>query len=136
MSEPLRHKFQNKVEELEIGDFDGPEEYFYALGQFVVYVFEKIGGAHNFRKEFCYLTCPVVHCDAKRLNKRNVHFLGNIDKILKIEDDKINKILALIFDWNLRGKIENINLRMCEVAFYDGIYEENVLLNYEKSSKL
>jgi hypothetical protein len=128
MSEKLKETVEQRILINKDEDFKLPEEYFYALAQIIVYVFERLGGADNHRKEFSYLTCPNVPCDAIRLNNRATHFLENVPKILEINDDNVNRTFRMIFSWNKNGRNSNINLRMCEEAFYDGIYEENIFL--------
>jgi hypothetical protein len=128
MSEKLKRIVRQRIEDNLYSEFNNPEEYFYCLGQILVYVFEKLGGADNYRKEFCYLTCPNVPCDALRLNRRAIHFLENLPKLMVINDDSVNKALRMIFSWHYTGRNENVNLKISEVAFYDGIYEENILL--------
>lgn len=131
MSERLKQSVRQRIFENIYEDFKNPEEYFYTLGQIIVYVFEKLGGADNYRKEFCYLTCPNVPCNALRLNNRAVHFLSNVPKILDINDEYVGKAFKMIFSWNNDGRNDKINLKMCEEAFYDGIYEDNIFLRLD-----
>ena len=124
----LGKNLREKINGRENVQFDNSEEYYYALGQIVVYIFEKLGGADIYRREFSYLTCPTIPYDALRISRRVVHFLENLPRLINIEDKDAGRAIGMIFAWNSEGKNENINFKRCEEAFYDGVYEENVLL--------
>ncbi|MBB6216018.1 hypothetical protein HNQ80_002109 [Anaerosolibacter carboniphilus] len=99
-----------------------PEVYYFALGRVLKWVFAEIGGIDRHRNEFNYLTNPYMPADIRTLSIRIVTFLKKSKLHSKIQNRELISMIHLILS---REKIldqVNASLRLCENAFYAGLY--------------
>lgn len=103
-------------------------EYFYILGQILSAIFIKIGGFDMFRKEYNYLTNPYISRSIFELRKRILRFLKNSSLLVNMDNEVFKAIYNLLFIREVGSNSNNI--RNIEDAFYEGLYAENIIIEY------
>ncbi len=118
----------NRIKESADYRLNNPEEFYYLLGQFVIYVFHCLGGANKFKREINYLTNPSQPQTISRLGQRNIDFLKNYPNLVKIKTDLAANVYRLLIDNQTAFIHDSLAEGPCSEAFYQGLYEDNFLL--------
>jgi len=125
--ESIKINYKEKLK-LSCITFDSEEEYFFILGQFIAYVFKLLGGTHKYNSEFNYLTNPYIPKNMYGLGNRNIRFLKNINKKIKIKPYNIYK--ALLNNSHKFIKYD-LNEKKCSDSFFHGLHSKNLFEDAE-----
>ena len=104
-------------------------EYYYVLGQFVMYIFHSLGDLNKYKKEINHLSNPIVTQSMYLLAKRNLRFVENYPKLIKQKNSFIEIVYETILNQKDKFVTPFINEKLCSDAFYKGLYEDNFLVN-------
>ena len=109
-------------------------EFYFILGQLVMYIFSKRGGVDCFRSEINYLTNPYMEQSIGKLGQRSLRFVGFLPRLLptapsfiKVIQRKLRTEHGLLHDYTCG--------ETCQVAFYAGIYADNIMILFEDGIK-
>jgi len=108
--------------------FDSAEQYFFTLGQFLIYAFTQLGGVHKFNKEFNYLTNPYLPQDVQQLAIRIVRFLSKLPADIVCNSKATSNILNSLIQCKDQFCNNPMNLSTCTEAFFEGLHSENIFL--------
>jgi hypothetical protein len=108
--------------------FDGEEEYFFILGQFLMYVFSLLGGIHKYSKEFSYLTNPYLPQDVQQLGIRIVRFISKLPiQVFHTNKPPRGIVQSLIKSGELYLYL-TVDIFNCTEALFEGIHSENLFI--------
>jgi hypothetical protein len=95
-------KSQNNIdtlcESLNYLSISDSSEYYFVLGQFVMYIFYSLGDVNNYKREINYLTNPVVKQSIYNLAKRNLRFIKNYPKLIKQKNSFIELVYEVLIE--------------------------------------
>lgn len=126
--EKLRNKYQQRMTNSALEEFDNAEEFFYTMGQLLIFAFHQLGGVHKFNREFNYLTNPYLPVDIQQLGQRIIRFLS------KLPADQIIPESAAFYSLQSLKKSGSkychgcVNLNSCSDAFYEGLHQNNLFI--------
>ncbi|MFZ5968494.1 MAG: hypothetical protein ACOYVK_15175 [Bacillota bacterium] len=122
----IRHKFKTKLMTSSDISFDSAEEFYYILGQFLVYVFQLLGGADKYKKEFNFLTNPYLPLGIQDICTRIIAFLKRLPHDVLYQNSGTIEVYEAFIFHEISYTKNPINQNTCTQAFYQGIHEENV----------
>lgn len=121
LQEKLEVIFRNDTSVL----FNEPDVYYFALGYVLKSVFAELGGTDQYRNEFNYLTNPYIPADIQTLSNRILMFFTKIKLHSKIQNEELINFIDILLSAETFLSRTNKKLRICETAFYAGLYSEN-----------
>lgn len=122
----IKNKLYQKYSSEHIFIFSDAEEYFFILGQFLVYSFSCLGGIHKYRREFNYLTDPQLPKDVQQLGIRIIRFITKLPKDIINSNQYICNISQALVDNSNYYCHSNIDIACCTDAFFEGVHSKNI----------
>lgn len=110
--------------------FDSQEEYFFVLGQFLIYAFSRLGGIHKYRKEFNYLTNPYLPQNVQQLGIRVVRFITKLPKQLTGGNDAASFTAQALIKYSQVYCHAAVDILSCTEAFFEGIHSNNLFTEF------
>lgn len=120
-------KFADIINNKEKDSFERQEDYYFALGQFLIWTFTKLGGTDKYRREFTYLTNPTLNADIQVKARRVLSFLHHVPKLIDMDNGPVMKIYSMLLSGKNRHVESCTDRAKCEDAFYDGLYDDNII---------
>lgn len=129
-------KSQNNIdtlcESLKYLSISDSSEYYFVLGQFVMYIFYSLGNVNNYNREINYLTNPVVKQSIYNLAKRNLRFIKNYSILIKQKNSFVELVYEVLIQKSQKYITPLVDTSKCEQSFYEGIYAPNFLIDCAK----
>lgn len=122
--------FLKQLSESQAICINSSEQFFFILGQFIIYLFYCLGGVDQYKNEINYLTNPYLPKSIFELGQRNIKFISHFPKLLKSPSKPINKVYNALMDSYSVYNNPTINESSCSSAFYEGLYGNNLLIKY------
>lgn len=118
----------SKLKEGHEVSFGSPEEFYYVLGQFLIYVFSQLGGIHKYQKEFNYLTNPYLPRDVRQLGSRVIRFFTRLPVQFLQADSLIAHTCRCLIEKSHYYQTKDIDIPSCTEAFFEGIHCDNMFI--------
>lgn len=107
--------------------FSSPEEYYFLLGQCLVYVFTQLGGVHKYKKEFNYLTNPYLPQDVHQLGIRILRFLSKLPASFLNDNPVVSHIIRSLINKKQQYCDIHVNPSTCSDALFEGLHSDNII---------
>ena len=129
-------KSQNNIdalcESLNYLSISDSSEYYFVLGQFVMYIFHSLGDVNEYKREINYLINPTAEQSIYILGKRNLKFIKNYPKLVKQKNSFVELVYEVLLQKGHKYITPLINKQKCQQSFYEGIYSSNFLIDCAK----
>lgn len=126
----IKEGFVKKLETEEVIEFYSEAEYFFVLAQFIIYVFEALGGVDKYKKEINYLTNSYIPKSIREIGERNINFLKKLSTKLSMKGIDGSKIYKALLENKDRYINNSLNEQLCSDAFFRGLYNSNLFINF------
>jgi hypothetical protein len=108
--------------------FDTEEEYFFILGQFLMYVFYRLGGIQRHHNAFHYLTNPYLPHDVQQLGLRTVRFFSKLPTQMFHGNENLSTLVSSLVEHTDLYLYSSVDIPKCTEAFFHGIHSKNLFI--------